>query len=626
MYAERQLWGQLGFPSKRLPRTSAVTVAEGLVDDPSAIPTFEYKRSARSGGAWNSLLSLISTWRWQQQQKREYNQQEGLEVQPAAHSHWASAAVAAVLVVVPLAGEHSAYASTGCTCIKVDIAASSWHFPQLTSLSWLHAAWQALPAWRRHLQKAQRPARISRARQPSGPAPPLQQRGRKQAGGQRTQDARGQQEPAAATPGAAMSRSCSRAGTTPEPAVGAPPASHPHDLHRPASSSRRPASAASQAGVVEQPAAAAAAHEPQPEARHEPEAPPTAAAVEGQRVRRRRRQKQQQQPPVPPPPAQAGRLDATARQRGSSSASTEAAAAAAGLSAAAAASTAAAAVDAAEHATVTDFKGPAAGEPSSAAAWAPAVPELVAAPATVPGGAATVPEWEGPEASQAQPPPLHAPPLSLHQAAAAMLPAEAVASRQPAVAARAEPGAAGAAVGAASSAAGSASGMQAGGHGEGEGGEGEEECVVCWEEERRVVLVPCGHLVLCKRACRPARMGGLLLPGLGTRHGCATGRCCGGDARDESPPVPCPRLLLPQALRRRVDGGGGAAVPDVPAAGWLRADCVHVRGVHTRCRGAVGQGQGQRTVWLACMHGIIDRQACLRVLQRGITLALLRIW
>jgi hypothetical protein len=28
--------------------------------------------------------------------------------------------------------------------------------------------------------------------------------------------------------------------------------------------------------------------------------------------------------------------------------------------------------------------------------------------------------------------------------------------------------------------------------------EAERDCVVCWEQERRVVLVPCGHLVLCR--------------------------------------------------------------------------------------------------------------------------------
>jgi hypothetical protein len=38
----------------------------------------------------------------------------------------------------------------------------------------------------------------------------------------------------------------------------------------------------------------------------------------------------------------------------------------------------------------------------------------------------------------------------------------------------------------------------AGGDGAAEGSDN-DVCVVCWEERRGVVLVPCGHLVLCRR-------------------------------------------------------------------------------------------------------------------------------
>jgi hypothetical protein len=41
---------------------------------------------------------------------------------------------------------------------------------------------------------------------------------------------------------------------------------------------------------------------------------------------------------------------------------------------------------------------------------------------------------------------------------------------------------------------------------EGSGGDG-AECVVCWEQRPAVVLVPCGHLVLC-RPCADDLMAG----------------------------------------------------------------------------------------------------------------------
>ena len=122
------LWGKHGFPSKRLPASSALVVARRLqgAAEGDSLNSTEWK--GRADQTFQAqLLSNKPATLWQSQKRMSYRrvqelqqmslllqqqQQQQLESEPVIHSHLAHALVALTVILLPLAG--GLLAAQGC--------------------------------------------------------------------------------------------------------------------------------------------------------------------------------------------------------------------------------------------------------------------------------------------------------------------------------------------------------------------------------------------------------------------------------------------------------------------------------------------------------------------------------